>query len=54
MKKQKLTLEKFTVLKLKNPSKILGGNDGTDGGETGKGNKCYLGSAVFVKEKDQE
>ncbi len=52
MKKKKLTLEKFTIAKLNNPSKIFGGNEATDGGETGKGDKCIQLSMVIVSDKD--
>ena len=50
MKKNKLSLEKFRISKLNNPSKILGGND-YNFGETGKG-KCIAGSAIILKDKE--
>jgi hypothetical protein len=50
MKNNKLSLEKFRISKLNNPSKILGGNV-DDIGETGKG-KCVAGSAFIVKDKE--
>lgn len=55
MKKSKLSLEKFTVAKLNNPSKIVGGNggdNGDDNGETGKKSKCVGGSKIIVGEKE--
>ena len=42
MKKSKLSLEKFTIAKLNNQSKIVGG-DGGDQGETGKKSRCVRG-----------
>jgi|TARA_B110000908_G_C10225797_1_gene437836 hypothetical protein len=48
MKKNKLSLEKFRISKLDNPSKILGG-DVDDGGATKLGVKCVDKSAKWVK-----
>jgi hypothetical protein len=53
MKKSKLSIEKFTIAKLNNPSRIVGG-DGDDQGETGKKSKCVGGSAIIVGEKEKE
>ena len=35
MKKKKLSLEKFKIVKLNNPKQIFGGDGGTDGGTNG-------------------
>ena len=51
MKKNKLSLEKFKIAKLNNPSKIIGGNI-VDNGETGKG-KCIKGTREFIKDKEE-
>ena len=48
MKKNKLSLEKFTVAKLSNPSEIKGG-DPTDNGETEETYECVEMSTKWVK-----
>ncbi|MFY7669793.1 hypothetical protein ACOSP6_01760 [Tenacibaculum sp. MEBiC06402] len=50
MKKNKLNLEKFRILELKNTYHIRGGDGDGDGdnGETGKNLKCVDKSKKFV------
>jgi len=50
MNKKKLSIKKFTISKLSNPSKIVGGGDD---GETGKRFKCVDLSKRWVEVKEQ-
>jgi len=51
-KSHKLSIEKFTVAKLKNPNMIIGGDgdDGTDAGDKPK-KVCVLESTLYISPK---
>jgi hypothetical protein len=53
MKKSKLSIQKFKIAALNDPSKIMGGTAAGDDGNTGTGNqvkipkKCFFGSLIY-------
>ncbi|MEB8346897.1 hypothetical protein OO010_12615 [Flavobacteriaceae bacterium KMM 6898] len=51
-KSKKLSIDKFTIAKLKNPNMITGGDgdDGTDGKDTQK-KICVAQSSVYINPK---